>query len=102
MIIRISDFSFEDLAGIKKYIKKDSEYYANVFIEKIFDSIAKLKQFSKMGRIVPEYNRENIREIFVKSYRIIYRIDPDKIFILTVIHGARDLKRIKKLPDNIK
>jgi plasmid stabilization system protein ParE len=41
------------------------------------------------GRKVPEYDAEDIRELIEKSYRIIYRIKPDQIDVLAVIHGAR-------------
>jgi plasmid stabilization system protein ParE len=43
------------------------------------------------GAIVPEYASENVREIFEKPYRIIYRILPDRVDVLAVIHGARRL-----------
>jgi toxin ParE1/3/4 len=41
------------------------------------------------GRKVPEYDAEDIRELIEKPYRIIYRIKPDQIDVLAVIHGAR-------------
>ncbi|HZS38334.1 MAG TPA: type II toxin-antitoxin system RelE/ParE family toxin [Polyangia bacterium] len=43
------------------------------------------------GRVVPEINQEHIREVFVHSYRIIYRVMNDAVEILTVHHGARSL-----------
>lgn len=45
----------------------------------------------RSGRVVPELGRDDIREIFVQSYRIIYRARPDTVEILTVHHGARVL-----------
>ena len=41
MKIELTDPAYIDLENIKDYIKRDSVYYANVFIEKIFDSIDK-------------------------------------------------------------
>jgi toxin ParE1/3/4 len=41
--------------------------------------------------IVPEYEREDLREVIEKPYRIIYRIHPDQIDIVAVIHGAQIL-----------
>ncbi len=42
-----------------------------------------------MGRIVPELNRENIRELFVYSYRLIYEIRDKTVRIVAVVHGKR-------------
>jgi plasmid stabilization system protein ParE len=38
--------------------------------------------------MVPERNRDDLREVVHGSYRVIYRIDPDKIVILTVRHSS--------------
>ncbi|HKB68739.1 MAG TPA: type II toxin-antitoxin system RelE/ParE family toxin [Pyrinomonadaceae bacterium] len=51
-----------------------------------------------VGRIVPEKNDENVRELIYQNYRIIYRIKRDQIELLTVIHGARDLTALKPAP----
>jgi plasmid stabilization system protein ParE len=45
-----------------------------------------------MGRGVPEIDRHDIREVIVQNYRIIYRLLPDEVEILTVHHGARPLR----------
>jgi plasmid stabilization system protein ParE len=41
--------------------------------------------------MVPEYDAENVREVIDKPYRIIYRIKPDQVDVLAVIHGAQRL-----------
>ena len=51
-----------------------------------------------MGRMVPEAEEENVRELLFHNYRIIYRVETDGILILTVIHGARDLSRKRYKP----
>jgi plasmid stabilization system protein ParE len=52
-----------------------------------------------MGRRVPEAEgQEGIREILVQSYRIIYRLWPEKVQILTVLHGSRDLAHREPKP----
>ncbi len=48
-----------------------------------------------MGRVVPAIDRDDIREIIVQSYRIIYRLLLDEVEILTVHHGARSLERFE-------
>ncbi|MBA7530389.1 hypothetical protein ES705_22595 [subsurface metagenome] len=87
-----------DLESIQDYIKKDSEYYANHFVERIIEAVESLEKFPEMGRKVPEAEEENIRELLFHNYRIIYRVGTDSILILTVIHSARDLSRKRRKP----
>ena len=48
-----------------------------------------------MGRVVPELNEENVRELIVGNYRVIYEATASTMRILTVLHGARLLKNLK-------
>jgi len=80
-----------DLDGIRNYIARDSEYYASRFVGKIVEAVEKLEEFPEIGRRVPEAEEENIRELLFRNYRIIYRVETERILILTVIHGSRDL-----------
>jgi plasmid stabilization system protein ParE len=41
---------------------------------------------------VPEFDDENVRELVGYSYRIIYRLQPDEVLIVAVIHGKRVLQ----------
>lgn len=90
-----TDPSIEDLRSIRDYIARDSEHYAAEFVGQIILSADKLLEFPRLGRVVPEAQDENIRELLYQNYRIIYRIAGDHIEILTVVHGSRDLTRGK-------
>ena len=92
----------EDFELIVNYIKKDSEFYSKVVAEKIFEQIEKLEDFPQIGKVVPEINSQNIREILVYNYRIIYRIESKKILILTIIHSKRDFNSVIKEKNNLK
>jgi toxin ParE1/3/4 len=61
---------FEEICG---YIAKDSRHYAVLFAKKIVSIVKTIPQFPKAGRIVPEYNDENLREKIYENYRIVYR-----------------------------
>jgi len=87
-----------NLEDIKNYISQDSEFYAVELIEKIFGAVEKLSIFPRLGREVPEIKKENIREIIFGNYRILYRIDTEVLYIIAIIHAARDLSRIKLNP----
>ena len=50
-----------------------------------------LNEFPQLGRIVPEIKDDNIREIILYSYRIIYRLNENSIQIIAVMHGRMDI-----------
>ena len=79
------------MENIRTYIASDSESYADRFLARLIQSVDHIAEFPLSGRIVPESAVENIREIIVGNYRVIYRVDPDKLVVLTVIHGARNI-----------
>ncbi len=81
--------ALDDIEAIGNYISRDSEFYAESIVLKIYESPQSLVNFSKRGRVVPEIGNEDIRELFVFQYRIIYEIKCKEIHILTVLHGKR-------------
>lgn len=85
-----------NLEEICDYIAKDSEYYARLFAQRITALIETIPEFPMMGRIVPEYQREDLRERIFQNYRIVYRIKPEVIEIVAISHGARLLPKIDK------
>jgi len=82
----------DDLRAIRDYIAQGSEYFAAQFIQKVFQSVEKLKRFPELGRVIPEIQEPGARELIFQSYRILYRLKPDRIDIAAVIHGRRDLR----------
>jgi plasmid stabilization system protein ParE len=90
--------SLLDLENIRDYIAKDSEYYAARFIARTVDAAETLQSQPRIGRAVPEAEDETIRELIFQNYRIIYRVEQERILVLTVIHGGRDLSRIEPKP----
>lgn len=89
-----TDDGISSFESIVQYIYSDSLYYARNFAEKIMSSIEKLKDFPNIGRIVPEYNVPNIREIIYQNYRIVYKTNRNSIHIVLVIHGGRQMPNI--------
>jgi plasmid stabilization system protein ParE len=66
-----------------------------LFIERIIEAVERLETFPEMGRRVPEAEEENIREIIFQNYRIIYRLETEKVLILTILHAARDFNKTR-------
>lgn len=87
--IRWSINSVNNLEEIAEYISENSPLYAPVFINKIIQSVDRLIDFPFSGRIVPEYENENIREVIFHNYRIIYKINNNNIDVSDVIHSSR-------------
>ncbi|MCX5810570.1 MAG: type II toxin-antitoxin system RelE/ParE family toxin [Proteobacteria bacterium] len=79
-----------DLRAVHDFIASDSKYYAKKVVQDIIDKANVLGKLSMIGRKVPEIDDENIREIFAYSYRILYEIKSDKVYIIGIIHGRRD------------
>ena len=88
-----------DLRDLQFYIAKDSEFYARRFVARIIGSVEKLSDQPYIGRRVPEAaDREDVRELLFRNYRIIYLVRPDVVSVVTVVHGSRDLSRHDKKP----
>src|ERR1051325_4274220 len=79
----------DDLEAAVRYIALDSPRMAQSFAGRIETSVDRLLIFPRSGRVVPEFERQEIRELIVQSYRIVYRLQGEDVEILTVHHGAR-------------
>jgi toxin ParE1/3/4 len=93
-IVVWSPEALEDVEAIAAYIARDSVFYAAAVVRKMLTSAATLNHFPQAGRIVPELNQSDIRESFVYSYRLIYRIEPERILVTAVMHGKRLLDEV--------
>jgi plasmid stabilization system protein ParE len=87
-----SQRALRDVEGIADYIAKDSPVYAAVVVRNIIAQTKMLALFPRSGRKVPEFDDDAIRELLAYSYRIIYRVEQDKVIVSTVIHGKRTLQ----------
>lgn len=79
-----------DLKQIHDYIAKDSKFYAQKVSLEIVEKSEKLNSFPEVGRIVPEIDDPNIRELLIYSYRLIYEVFPNKVEVLALIHSKRN------------
>ncbi len=86
MVVVWTEFAEVDLYAIFSYVAKTSPYYAHI-VRDSFLSVAKsLKLFPTSGRKVPELMLAEYREKFIYSYRMIYRISEQKIYIVALVH----------------
>lgn len=98
MTIFWTEPGLDDLKAIRDYIARDSETYAGDFVESILSAVERLSTFPRLGRVVPEADVPDIRELIFRGYRILYRVDQDGVQVLAVIHGYRDISRMPLKP----
>ena len=91
-VVRWSPRALEDVEAIADYIEKDSSFYAKAVVAKIVAVSRRLVDFPFSGRVVPETGDDAVREFFVFSYRVIYRVEGSNVTIAAVVHGKRLLK----------
>ena len=84
--------AIEDVEAIRAYVARDSPHYADLVVERIVAAVARLENYPLSGRVVPEVADQSLREVIHGSYRIVYRLRPDVVEIVTVSHGARLLR----------
>lgn len=81
-----------DLESIASFIAQDSETYSRSTVRTILQKARSLATFPRIGRVVPELDDEDVREIFAYSYRIIYRLHSERVEIVAIVHGRRSLE----------
>ena len=89
--VRWSRRAVRDLVEIGDFIAADSSVAARRWVERIRERAARAASAPRSGRIVPELGRDDVREVLLKSYRIVYRVAPREIAVVTVFEGHRQL-----------
>ena len=87
MKTEFSPVALADLDAIALYIARDAPDVALVWVDRLIDRAERAARSPRAGRIVPEWGDPDIREVFLKSYRIIYRVEHARILVLTVFEG---------------
>ena len=85
-----TDIALNDVNDIAEFIANDSEKYSEIQAERFFKAVKVLEAFPESGKIVSEIMDENIRELSLGNYRIIYQlVSPKIVAIITVHHRKR-------------
>lgn len=88
--VKWTDSAIDDLNSIGEFIAKDSEKYAQITVDKLFNYVNILEIYPLAGKSVPEFEDDSIRELTNGNYRIVYQIiNENRIDILTVHNCAR-------------
>lgn len=73
------------------HIAVDRPDAAAAWLERLHERVASVGRFPFSGRIVPELNKPDHREILLTPYRVIYRVDSKRVYVLLIHHGRRTL-----------
>lgn len=80
------------MADIFRFIARDDRAAAERWIIRLIERAESLAAFPHKGRVVPEFDRQDVRELVERNYRIVYRLHGDDIWLLTVFEGHRRLR----------
>ncbi len=61
---------------------------ASLFVHRLIEATDRLQQFPLSGRVIPEINAPDCREVIYGAYRIMYRVEGEEVWITGVVHGA--------------
>ena len=79
-----------DLEEIRTFIDGDSPAWADLTVRRIVAAVERLEQFPDSGRMAPERQSPELREVISGNFRIVYRRRATTVEIATVFRGSRD------------
>ena len=80
-----------ELLEIGDFIASDKPRAAAKWVSRITDTVERTALFPTSGRIVPETDRTDIREVILDNYRVVYQLHGSTITILTVFESHRSI-----------
>jgi toxin ParE1/3/4 len=85
-----------DMRELASYIAESRPKASANFVKNIFRTVKHLSDFPNAGRVVPEFNDSNIREVVRKPCRIVYRVKPEEhiVEIVRIWHSARGIPQL--------
>lgn len=86
--VRWSRRIIAEIHEAREYVQKYSPSFATRLTDAIFAKGALLEYQPLLGRVVPEAERPDVRELFYKKYRLIYRVVSDTEILLLTLHPA--------------
>jgi toxin ParE1/3/4 len=97
MNVKWTEQAWRRLLEIERFVARDDPRAAARLVDKLIDRGDALAEYPERGRRLPELTESGLREIIVGNYRIVYRLTPKAVEVLTVFEGHR-LLRPDELP----
>jgi toxin ParE1/3/4 len=86
--------SVADLEEIRAFIEVDSPAWADLTVRRLVAAVERLREFPDSGRMVPERQSPDLREVISGNFRIVYRRRTSRVEIATVFRGSRDFSKL--------
>jgi plasmid stabilization system protein ParE len=80
------------MVAIANYIAANNETAAREWVHRLRVQARRATRFPNSGRVVPEFERGDIREFILRNYRIVYLVGKTDLFVLTVFEGHRQIR----------
>ena len=91
MTVFWTNAALDPLLALRDFLSTTSTAYAERTVDRLLRRGDQIADVPRSGRMVPEYGQADVREVVERPYRILYRIGPERIEVLAVLHGARPL-----------
>lgn len=82
------------------FVTQGDSKRAKALDQKVRQAVRRLKITSRIGRVVPEYGREDARELWVDPLRVLYQVKGNNCEVIWVAHGRQDLAAHYRPPDD--
>ena len=89
--LRWTEQAVAQLGAIAEHLATTSPVYAEQVVDQIVHRLEQARQFPESGRMVPEYERPEIRELIEPPYRVLYRTGPEAIEVVAILHSRQNL-----------
>jgi toxin ParE1/3/4 len=89
LALRWTEHAVTQLAALAEFISLDSPFYAEQVVDRIVARFEQARRYPGSGRMVPEFGREDVRELIESPYRLVYRVRQDAVEVLSILHGRQ-------------
>ena len=96
-----AESAYAALDEVIAYIAQDSRQAAVRVLDRALEAAAGLATFAQRGRVIPELADPRIREVFVYRYRLLYRVERERVVVVAFLHGARDFGKWRQGQDSM-
>ena len=93
MKIFVANSAYSDLEDIKEYYKNEGvAHVGKQFVKAIVEHVQTLADNPDIGRVVPEFGEEQIRELIHSPFRVVYLREVNSIHLIRVWRSERMLR----------
>lgn len=65
--------------------------FAEALLHRLYSAVERLEEYPRLGRAVPGFGREDLRELVVENYRIVYELRGEAVWLVTIRHGSMNV-----------